>query len=70
MDRRRFLSCAVASFAAGATARAHAADAPPAFTGKVVKTDAEWRVLLTPAQYHVLREEGTERPFSSPLNDE
>ena len=39
-------------------------------TWKVAYTDAEWRRRLTPAVYGVLREENTERPFSSPLNDE
>ena len=35
---------------------------------KVSKTDAEWQVELSEIEFNVLRKEGTEPPFSSPLN--
>jgi peptide methionine sulfoxide reductase msrA/msrB len=35
------------------------------WTQKVVKTEAEWKKILTPQQYHIAREQGTERPFTS-----
>jgi peptide-methionine (R)-S-oxide reductase len=39
-------------------------------TFEVTRTDEAWRKLLAPNQYAVLRREGTERPFTSPLNAE
>ena len=71
MTTRRFF---LTSVAAGA---AIAATAPwwesPSRAGEkfaVTHTDAEWRKLLTPAQYNILREGGTEAPFTSPLLNE
>jgi peptide-methionine (R)-S-oxide reductase len=49
------------------TARGAAA---PAERFPVTLPDAEWRRRLPPAAYRILRQEATERPFSSPLNAE
>lgn len=69
---RRLLLTAGAGLAAVAWIRwprkAGAVTGPETF--EVQKTDAEWRRLLTPAQYQVLRHEGTEPPGSSPLEHE
>lgn len=38
-------------------------------TPKTTKSDARWREELTPEQYHILREQGTERPWTSEYLD-
>jgi peptide-methionine (R)-S-oxide reductase len=73
--RRKLLGMGAIGAAAGLfglTACSGTAPAAPAPSRRfeVMRTDAQWREQLTPAQYAVLRRQSTERPFSSPLNKE
>ena len=75
VTRREIALGAVALVAIGATGvgllrwRSGGANAATE-TFEVNHTPEEWRKLLTPEQYAVLREEDTERPFTSPLDNE
>ncbi len=70
MHRRAFIIKAGAFFGLLLTAPHLLAKTHQKGIQKIMKSDAEWLQILSPAQYHVLRDEGTERPFSSPLNSE
>ena len=75
LTRRRMLvstAClgGLAGFGALSSRIAAGAPDPSTETFGVNHTDAEWRQLLTPQQYAVLRRASTERPYSSPLNNE
>jgi peptide-methionine (R)-S-oxide reductase len=69
MTRRPFVAL-LAALGLGPAARVASAQAPKPAVEKLVLADAEWQKRLTPAQYDVLRHEGTERPGTSPLNGE
>jgi peptide-methionine (R)-S-oxide reductase len=68
LTRRHIFAAGAAGIAALALARlGRPQPAKAALTFEVTHTDAEWRKLLTPEQYDVLRQQGTESPFTSPL---
>ncbi len=73
MTRRKlflFGSTAAIAFIASRNMRGPAPAQAAQQTYEVMHTEAEWRKLLTPAQYNILREQGTEPPFTSPLLNE
>lgn len=64
MDRRQFLKTTVATAAFSATAGTVFASE----SYEVTRSKAEWKALLSSAEYDVMRDEGTERSGSSPLD--
>lgn len=80
MDRREFLKSGAilgSLLAVGGFSLTSACNAQTAVVGrtddlpfkKVIKTNTEWKKILTPEQYRVTRQAGTEKPYTSPLND-
>ena len=70
MTKRGFLGTSAAAFGALLAGCGRKDVAGPAEVFEVTKSEAEWRRLLSPEQYAVLREADTERAGSSPLNKE
>lgn len=60
MNRRTLLTSSAAAVAFGTALNAN--------TFEVARSNSEWKAMLTPLQYKVMRREGTERAFSSPLD--
>lgn len=71
MDRRKFIklslgACAFMLYSSTCLQNSYAND----IIERLNMSDEQWKQKLSPACYNILREEGTERPFSSPLNNE
>jgi peptide-methionine (R)-S-oxide reductase len=67
MNRRILMKTVLSAMATIAAYRSDWLSSAGAAGGHLTRTDAEWKSLLTAAQYDILRQEGTERPFTSEL---
>ncbi|MEM9580816.1 MAG: peptide-methionine (R)-S-oxide reductase MsrB [Pseudomonadota bacterium] len=67
-NRRHFLALSGSIGLAGVTLAGTRAGQAAQGSFEITRSDAEWRAMLTPLQYKVMRKEGTERAFSSPLD--
>jgi len=70
IDRRGFLQHSVIAGGIGWLVARPSAAAAEKHVFEVTHTEAEWRKLLSPDQFAVLRQAATERPFTSPLLNE
>lgn len=70
MKRRKFLFIGVLSLGVSIVGFPRNSYAQQAQIKKLILSDAEWKKRLNSKQYQILRKEATEKPFSSPLNDE
>ncbi|OGS52229.1 MAG: peptide-methionine (R)-S-oxide reductase [Erythrobacter sp. RIFCSPHIGHO2_12_FULL_63_10] len=66
MNRRNMMIAGAGLFA-GLISRAHFASAKPTGKFEIHYSDAEWKKRLTAREFYILREQGTERPFTSEL---
>ena len=65
MQRLLILSVLLAAVACqGQTKKGSASTTAPDTVKKIVRSETEWKRILTPEQYHILREKGTDRPFA------
>ena len=78
MSKRTFLMSGLAAFGASAATLVGLRGTPAAAVGgraqpgpfEITRSEAEWRKLLSPEQFYILREHGTERAGTSPLDKE
>jgi peptide-methionine (R)-S-oxide reductase len=70
LNRRDLIRAAASSGALLLATRLAGSADPKGDTFEITRTEAEWRKLLTPEQFSVLRQHGTERAFTHPLDKE